>query len=260
MDSPPPLIICDQSDPHVLHVTLSRPAQRNALSNALIIELADTLTAAAGNDDIRCVVLSGQDTFFSAGADIKEMAQSGFAAINNASRNAAWHSIECFPKPLIAAVEGIAFGGGHELVMLADIVIASEGARFAQPEINIGILPGDGATQRLVRVAGKSLTMLMVLTGAPIDAATALQAGLIAEVTPNGAAQSRALEIANVIALKAPVAARLAKRAVLAAYETTLSAGLAAERQAIREAFDTHDQGEGMAAFIEKRPARFTGR
>lgn len=254
------LILKEVHAPHVLQLTLNRIEKRNALSNALIAELAATLEAAAVDDAVRAVVLCGAKDFFSSGADIKEMQQRGFEAIDNPRRIQAWSSITSFPKPIIAAVDGIAYGGGHELALLADIIIAGRGAKFAQPEISIGILPGDGATQRLTRIAGKSLTMLMVLTGEPIDAVTALRAGLVAEVVEENQALARALDIARVIAGKSPVATRLAKEAVLAANETTLSAGLAVERQAIRHAFTTHDQREGMAAFFEKRPPRYQGK
>jgi enoyl-CoA hydratase len=229
------------------------------LSNELIGELAAAFRHAALNDDVRCIVLCGNDAFFSAGADIKEMQQRGFEAIDNSGRRAAWRDIANFPKPIVAAVEGICFGGGHELALLADIVIAGEGAVFGQPEINIGILPGDGATQRLTRVAGKSLAMLMILTGESISARTAMQAGLVAEVVESGRAHARALEIAEIIAHKPPRSAELAKAAVLAAYQTTLDAGLEFERQAIRYAFTTSDKQEGMNAFFEKRAPSYRG-
>ncbi|TYO61122.1 2,3-dehydroadipyl-CoA hydratase [Bradyrhizobium hipponense] len=245
--------------PYVRVLTLNRTSKRNALSNELIAELAAACRNAAFDQDVRCVVLCGSDAFFSAGADIKEMQQRGFEAIDNFPRRSAWREIADFPKPLVAAVEGICFGGGHELAMLADILVAGEGALFAQPEINIGILPGDGATQRLTRVAGKSLAMLMILTGQSISAGAALQAGLIAEVVENGKAQARAIEIAEVIAQKPPRSAELAKAAVLAAFQTTLDTGLEFERQAIRHAFTTADQQEGMNAFFEKRAPSYRG-
>jgi enoyl-CoA hydratase len=254
------LILRKVHEPHVLQLTLNRIEKRNALSNALIAELAGILDAAAEDDAVRVVVLCGHEEFFSSGADIKEMQQRGFEAISNARRVQAWNSIATFPKPLIAAIDGIAYGGGHELALLADITIAGSGAKFAQPEISIGILPGDGATQRIAKVAGKSLTMLMALTGEPIDAATALRAGLVAEVVTDKHAVPRALAVARVIAGKSPIAARLAKEAILAANETMLSAGLAVERRAIRHAFTTQDQREGMAAFFEKRPPRYLGK
>jgi enoyl-CoA hydratase len=243
----------------VMQVVLNRPAKLNALSRALLIELAEAVDQAVADDATRCIVVTGSDKVFSAGADISEMSARGYAALVDKARMQAWETIERCPKPLIAAVRGIAYGGGHELALLADIIVASETARFAQPEINIGILPGDGATQRLLRIAGKSLTMQMVLTGEPIDAATALRAGLISEVVPADHVLPRAIELAAAIAQKAPISAALAKEAVLAAYETALTEGLRAERRAIRHAFTTEDQREGMAAFFEKRPPRFRG-
>jgi enoyl-CoA hydratase len=197
---------------------------------------------------------------FSAGADIREKQQRFFEAIDNSARRSAWNDIAKFPKPLIAAVEGICFGGGHELALLADIIVAGETARFGQPEINIGILPGDGATQRLTRVGGKSLAMLMVLTGEPISAHRALQAGLISEVVAAGQADARALDIAQAIARKPPRSAELAKAAILAAFQTTLDAGLEFERRAIQHAFTTYDQTEGMNAFFEKRQPSYRGK
>jgi enoyl-CoA hydratase len=254
------LVLCTSPSPHVRQLVLNRAAKRNALSNGLIAELAGACRSAALDDEVRCVVLCGSDTLFSAGADIKEMQQRGFEAIDNTARRSAWRDIADFPKPVVAAVEGICLGGGHELALLADIIIAGETATFGQPEINIGILPGDGATQRLTRVSGKSLAMLMILTGEPISARAALQAGLVAEVVEAGRARDRGLAIAELIARKPPRSAELAKAAVLAAYQTTLDVGLEFERQAIRHAFTTDDQSEGMNAFFEKRPPSYRGR
>lgn len=254
------LIATARPRPGVLLISLNRPRQMNALSGDLLIELASALAAAEDDEEVRCAVITGNEKVFSAGADIKEMLACGLEAIDNCDRQSAWNTIENFRKPLIAAVTGIAFGGGHELVMLADIVIAADNARFAQPEINIGILPGDGATQRLPRVVGKSMAMRLVLTGEAIDAATAQDLGLVAEVVPLAETLERALDLAAAIATKPPVAARLAKQAVLSAYETTLSAGLAVEREAIRLAFKTADREEGMRAFAEKRAPKFSGR
>jgi enoyl-CoA hydratase len=254
------LVLCTSPRPHVRQLALNRAAKRNALSNGLIAELAAACRSAALDNEVRCVVLCGNDTLFSAGADIKEMQQRGFEAIDNPVRRSAWKEIASFSKPMIVAVEGICFGGGHELALLADIIIAGETATFGQPEINIGILPGDGATQRLTRVSGKSLAMLMILTGEPVSARTALQAGLVAEVVEAGHARDRALAIAELIARKPPRSAELAKAAVLAAYQTTLEVGLDFERQAIRLAFTTDDHSEGMNAFFEKRPPNYRGR
>jgi enoyl-CoA hydratase len=254
------LVLRSAPFPHVVQLTLNRLSKRNALSNELIAELAAASRAAAQDENVRCVVICGAEGFFSAGADIREMQQRGFEAIDNQTRRNAWKDISDFTKPLIAAVDGICYGGGHELALLADIVIAGEGATFGQPEINIGILPGDGATQRLTRVVGKSLAMLMILTGEPIDAATALRSGLVAQVVEKGQALPRALAIAELISRKPPRSTELAKASVLAAYQTTLDAGLEFERQAIRYAFTTDDQTEGMNAFFEKRPPKYVGR
>lgn len=254
------LVLSEAPSPHVVQLTLNRTSKRNALSNELIAELAAALRAAGQDEAVRCVVICGNEGFFSAGADIKEMQQRGFEAIDNPARRSAWRDVATFAKPMIAAVDGICYGGGHELALLADIIIAGEGATFGQPEINIGILPGDGATQRLTRVAGKSLAMLMVLTGEPIDAATALRAGLVAQVVDKGQALPRALAIAELIAAKPPRSAELAKASILAAYQTTLDSGLEFERQAVRYAFTTDDQTEGMNAFFDKRPPKYVGR
>ncbi|UVO35859.1 enoyl-CoA hydratase/isomerase family protein [Bradyrhizobium arachidis] len=253
------LVIATTPSPHVRQLKMNRPAKRNALSNELIAAIAGACRAAVADEDIRCIVLTGGEAFFCAGADIKEMQQRGFEAINNPARRNDWRDITNCVKPIIAAVEGICFGGGNELAMLADIVVAGEGAQFGQPEINIGVIPGDGGTQRLTRVAGKSLAMLMVLSGQPISARTALQAGLVADIVPTGLATARAVEIAGIIAQKPPRSVELAKAAVLAAYQTPLEAGLEFERQAIRVAFTTADQQEGMDAFFEKRSPNYRG-
>ena len=254
------LVLNSRPSDGVTLLQLNRPEKRNALSSGLIGAIAAELAAAAEDAGTRCVVLTGNEKAFSAGADIKEMVERGVDALKDRKRHQDWAAIQNFAKPMIAAVEGFAFGGGHELAMLADIVIAADDARFGQPEINIGILPGDGATQRIPRSVGKSLAMKMILTGEPIDARTALAAGLLAEVTEPGKALDRALALAAVIASKGPVAARLAKAAVLHAYESTLEEGLRFEREAVFTAFDTEDQTEGMTAFLEKRPPKFAGR
>ncbi len=246
--------------PGVRQLTLNRPDKRNALNVEMLGALAGALDAAREDEAVRCVVLAGDERAFCAGTDIAEMAHGGLALLESPPRARAWTAIEGFPKPLLAAVVGIAYGGGHELAMLCDIVIAGENARFAQPEINIGILPGDGGTQRIPRQSGKSLAMKMMLTGEPIDAETALAAGLVAEVAPHDEALARALDLAAKIAEKSPMATRLAKQAVLAAYETGLSAGLKVERQLLARGFMTEDQKEGMKAFLDKRPPRWSGR
>lgn len=248
------------SDDGVLLLTLNRPRQRNALSGELIHAIAEALTAAADDDAIRCVVITGSGGVFSAGADIKEFIANGVDALDNAVRNADWARIERFPKPLLAAVEGFAFGGGHELMLLADIIVAAEDARFGQPEIDIGVIPGDGGTQRVTRIAGKPLAMLMIMGGEPIDARTAFAAGLVSKLVAPGEACVEAMALARTLAAKPPVALRMAKLAVLAAYETTLAAGNVVERQVVCRAFATEDREEGMAAFKEKRDPVFKGK
>ncbi|HJO96707.1 MAG TPA: enoyl-CoA hydratase-related protein, partial [Rhodospirillales bacterium] len=204
-------------------------------------------------------VITGDEIAFSAGADINDQLERGLGAVFADERLDAWRTVEQFQKPLVAAVEGYALGGGCELALLADIVIAGETARFGQPEINIGIFPGDGATQRLSRWVGKSMAMKMILSGEMIDAAEAKAIGLVAEVAAAGKTVERALDLAAVIAEKSPIALRLAKEAILTAFETPLAAGLEFERRNLALAFDSDDQKEGMRAFVEKRKPRFGG-
>ncbi len=247
------LVLEQRPDDGVLLLSLNRPDKRNALSNPLLAALAERLRAATEDDAVRCVVLTGNERVFSAGADISEMNGRGIEAIDNPARQDSWHAIESFPKPYLAAIEGYAFGGGHELAMLTDIVIAARDARVGQPEINLGILPGDGGTQRLTYAVGKGMAMRMMLTGEPIDAEAAHRLGLIAEITEPGEALTRALEIARVIASKNPIGARLVKQCVLTAHETGLGEGLRAERQAVRLAFARGAHVEGMRAFLDRR-------
>ncbi len=254
------LIVSSKPRPGVAQLALNRPQARNALSAALLEQLADAFCAVVDDSQIRCIVLTGASAFFSCGADVKEMAARGIAALEDRARCRNWAVVEDCPKPVIAAVSGMALGGGAELAMLADFIIASETARFGQPEINLGIFPGDGATQRLIRLVGRPLAMQMILTGEQIDAQTALRAGLVSEVVATDNLLARALDVAAVIASKAPLAARFAKAAVRMADETSLSAGLLYERKMLALAFTTEDQKEGMAAFVEKRPARMQGR
>ncbi|RUM96659.1 2,3-dehydroadipyl-CoA hydratase [Pseudaminobacter arsenicus] len=254
------LIETNEPAPGVRLVRLNRASRLNALSGDLLVELAAELGICAASDDVRSVVLAGDERAFSAGADVHEMAAGGIDAIYGSRRLDAWKAIDAFEKPLIAAIEGIAFGGGHELVMLCDIVVAGAKARFAQPEVDLGSLPGDGGTQRLPRSLSKAQAMRLVLTGEAIDAATAERWGLVSDLVPAGEAVRHAVGIAARIAAKAPVAVKLAKQSVRTAYETTLSAGLVAERQQVRLSFQTTDHDEGVAAFMTKRKPNFQGR
>jgi len=243
----------------VLLIQLNRPEVLNALNTALLKELADVLEQSAADSAIRAVVLTGNDKAFAAGADIQEMAARDIVGILNDPRVNYWQRITAFSKPLIAAVNGFCLGGGCELAMHADILIAGENARFGQPEINLGIIPGAGGTQRLLRAVGQSLAMQMVLTGKPISAEHALRAGLISEITAPEKTVERALELAALIAEKAPLAVRLAKEAVLKAHDTDLATGLRFERHAFTILAGTSDRNEGIAAFQEKRAPKFNG-
>ena len=244
----------------VATLTLNRPEARNALNNALLSEVTTALEAAAADDAVRVAIITGGPKVFAAGADIKEMAALDMVGVMNDPRPGYWRRIAAFPKPLIAAVNGYALGGGCELMMHADIVVAGEDAQFGQPEINLGIIPGAGGTQRLLRTVGKALAMKMVLAGEFIDAPTALRAGLVAEVVPPDQVLTRAGELAVKIAAKGPIAVCLAKEALLKAYETTLESGLAFERKAFTLLAGTEDRREGIAAFMEKRTPEFKGR
>ena len=245
--------------PAVQLITLNRPKVRNAINTAMLTEIADTLGGAATDDAVRCVVLTGGSDVFAAGADLNEVAALERVDALDNPRTAQWDRIAAFPKPLVAAVNGYALGGGNELAMVCDIVIAGDTAIFGQPEVRVGLLPGAGGTQRLPRFVGKSLAMKMVLAGEPIDANAALAAGLVAEVVPADKTVARALELAGIIVQRAPIAVRLAKEAVLAAEQNALSAGLAFERRAFAYLFSTEDLREGVAAFREKRPPQFRG-
>lgn len=241
-------------------LTLNRPKARNALRTRTLAEIAAALDRADGDNDMRVCVITGGPEVFAAGADIKEMAGTSAVDVMNDPRQTHRRRIDQFSKPLIAAVNGYALGGGCELAMQADIVIAGETARFGQPEINLGIIPGAGGTQRLIRAVGKSLAMKMVLSGEMIDAPAALAAGLVAEITPPELTIEKALELAGVIADKPPIAVRLAKDAMVKSFEQSLGAGLDYERKAFTLLAATEDRNEGLTAFMEKRRPRFSGR
>ncbi|MCO8165133.1 2,3-dehydroadipyl-CoA hydratase [Pseudomonas sp. 21LCFQ010] len=241
-------------------LTLHRPEALNALNTALLGDLAEALEVAAADPDIRAVVITGSRKAFAAGADIHEMAERDMVGILDDPRQAHWQRIGAFNKPLIAAVNGFCLGAGCELAMHADVIIAAEDARFGQPEINLGIMPGAGGTQRLLHAVGKSLAMQMVLTGLPIDARHARRAGLVSELTQPEFTVDRALEIARVIASKAPLAVRLAREAVLKAQDLDLASGLRFERHAFTLLAGTADRNEGIQAFQAKRAPAFTGR
>lgn len=240
--------------------TLNRPEALNALNTELLANLSRALDDAEANPEVRAVVITGSQKAFAAGADINEMAARDLVGILEDPRIAHWERIARFTKPLIAAVNGFALGGGCELAMHADILIAGENARFGQPEINLGIMPGAGGTQRLVRKVGESLAMRMVLTGEPIDAKRALEAGLVSETCQPELTVEKAIGIARTIARKAPIAVRLTKESVRKASDMSLADGLRFERHAFTVLAGTADRQEGLDAFLEKRKPHFTGR
>lgn len=242
-------------------VTFERRAALNALSFDLLSMLADELERLDADPAVRCIVLTGAgQRAFAAGADIKELAAQTPESILDGPGFGPWGRIDRIGLPIVAAVRGYALGGGCELVMACDMVVAGEDAVFGQPEIDLGIIPGAGGTQRLVRAVGKARAMELILTGRRLDAREAERLGLVTSVVPGDETLAAATELAERIAAKAPLAVRAAKRAVLRAYELPLTEGIAAERAAFAALFATEDQTEGMAAFAEKRSAHWAGR
>ncbi len=254
------IIVNPQVEKHVALIQLNRPKELNALNLQLMGELRDALKELDNNDDVRAIILTGNEKAFAAGADIKQMADKTAVDMMNIDQFSTWDQIKKTKKPIIAAVSGFALGGGCELMMHCDMIVASESARIGQPEIKIGVMPGAGGTQRLTRVVGKAFAMEIVLTGKFITAEEALRAGLINKVVPNEMYLKEAFSLAKQIVDKSPVAIKLAKEAVLAAFNTSLDEGLIFERKNFYLCFASEDQKEGMKAFIEKRAAEFTGK
>jgi enoyl-CoA hydratase/carnithine racemase len=241
-------------------VTLDRPEKRNALSPDVMEQLAQAVEGFDQDRDVRCIIIAGSDEVFAAGADIKAMVERSLPEVLEASTMGFWRRVAACRTPLVAAVSGFALGGGCELALLCDMIVASETAEFGQPEITLGIIPGGGGTQRLTRVIGKQRAMELVLTGRRITAGEAQSLGLVTVVAPKGEWLDRAVELANVIARRPPLAAKLAKQAVLAAEEMPLTAGLDHERRLYELTMATEDRIEGMRAFLEKRRPDFRGR
>ncbi|MFN0799852.1 2,3-dehydroadipyl-CoA hydratase [Escherichia coli] len=244
----------------VLLLTLNRPAARNALNNALLTQLVNELEAAAIDTSISVCVITGNARFFAAGADLNEMAEKDLAATLNDTRPQLWVRLQAFNKPLIAAVNGYALGAGCELALLCDVVVAGENARFGLPEITLGIMPGAGGTQRLIRSVGKSLASKMVLSGESITARQAQQAGLVSDVFPSDLTLEYALQLASKMARHSPLALQAAKQALRQSQEVALQAGLAQERQLFTLLAATEDRHEGISAFLQKRSPDFKGR
>ena len=241
-------------------VTLNRPKVLNALSPDLIREVNVALGELDADEEVRAVVLTGGPRVFAAGADIGDMADRSAVEQLRRDQTGRWAGIGAFSKPLIAAVNGYALGGGCELALMCDLIIAGDSARLGQPEINLGIIPGAGGTQRWPRTAGKYAAMEAMLSGAPVTARRAYELGLVNKVVPAEMTIQVAQRLARTLAEKPPLAARMAKEAVLKAFESPLAEGLAAERKSFYFLFSTEDQKEGMHAFLEKRRGVFKGR
>jgi enoyl-CoA hydratase len=252
--------ILTELDEPLAIVTLNRPKVLNALNHDLIRELADALEAFDQDPRVRCMILTGSERAFAAGADITQMVDAGAVDVLIQGQFGRWARLRNLSKPLIAAVSGYAFGGGCELALICDLIVASETAQFGQPEIKIGIIPGAGGTQRLTRTLGKARAMEMVLTGNPITAQQALAGGLVNRVAPVATYLDEAKALGREIAARAPVAVRLGKEAVNQALETSLETGLAYERKLFYLLFASEDKREGMRAFLDKRRPAFTGR
>lgn len=241
-------------------VQINRPQARNALNTPTMIEIVAALQAFDADDSIGCLVLTGDERAFAAGADIKQMANASVVEMLNAPFLDYWDRLQSLRKPLIAAVSGWCLGGGCELAMACDMIVASESAKFGQPEITIGVIPGAGGTQRLTRAVGKTVAMEMILNNRHLTADEALRYGLVNRVVPAESFLEEALRLAAEIAARPPVAVQLAKEAVNRAFESSLSEGLLIERRFFAMLFATQDQKEGMAAFIEKRPPTWQGK
>lgn len=254
------IIVTSQIAPHVGLIRLHRPKELNALNRELMNELKDALQQLDADEAVRVIILTGDEKAFAAGADIKQMSEASAIDMLKLDQFSVWDQVRKTRKPLIAAVSGFALGGGCELMMHCDLIVASETAKIGQPEIKLGVIPGAGGTQRLTRSIGKALAMELVLTGKFISAEEALKAGLINKVVPVELYLQEAIKLAKQVAENAPIATQLAKEAVLQAFNTTLDEGLLSERKNFYLCFASEDQKEGMNAFIEKRKPEFRGR
>lgn len=257
---PEELLVLSEFHGSVAILRLNRPKALNALSPEMLEALCEALEAADQEDTIRAIVITGNERAFAAGADIQAMADSSPMDIIRVDTLGYWQRMRRIQKPLIAAVSGYVYGGGCELAMQCDLIVASETARFAQPEIKLGIMPGAGGTQRLTKAVGPYRAMEMILTGEPIGAEEAYRHGLVNRVVPVERYQEEAVQLAHSIAERPPIAVRLAREAVRQGLENTLREGLEIERRNFTTLFDTQDQAEGMHAFLEKRDPRFKGK
>lgn len=259
MTAPDSLLI-EHPSSDIVVFRINRPQVRNALNLEVRIGLADGITRFGADPDIRCLIVTGSDAAFAAGADIGEMAQAGPVEVMARNVQKYWRAITECPKPLIAAVEGFALGGGLELALCADIIVAGEGARLGLPEVKVGILPGAGGTQKLARLVGAKRAMLLLMTGRMFNATEALSMGVVSEVAPTGQALTRAIAIAQEIAAMPPISVMQIKEIVNAGLNASLDTALMLERKAFQLQFATSDQKEGMRAFMEKRKPKFEGK
>ena len=254
------LVLLERPEDHIALLRMNRPDAMNALSTAVREELSDHFEALSLDDDIRAIIITGNEKVFIAVPDLKEMASRGTIDWSLFDARRMNRAISACPKPIISAINGFALGGGCEIAMSTDIIIAGEGAQLGQPEIRVGIIPGAGGTQRLVRTVGKYRANMMLLTADFVSAAEALEMGLVSEVVPDEEVETRALEVARKITQMPPLAVKLTKEVVNAGMDASLETGLLLERKAFEILFSSEDQKEGMQAFIEKRRPEYKGK
>ena len=255
----PESLLVERPSEDIVVLRINRPQVRNALNLQVRVGLADAVTSYGADSAVRCIIVTGSDLAFAAGADIGEMAEADPVEVMSRNVQRYWRVITDCPKPLIAAVEGFALGGGLELALCADIIIAGEGAKLGLPEVKVGILPGGGGTQRLARLVGRHRAMLLIMTGRMFGAAEALSMGVVSEIAPTGQALTRAIEVAREIAAMPPISIMQIKEIVNAGVNASLETALMLERKAFQLQFATRDQKEGMRAFMEKRKPKFEG-
>ena len=253
-------VILERPSGDIVVLKINRPQVRNALNLDVRTRLAEEVARYGADESVRCIVITGSDTVFAAGADIAEMANAGPVEVMARNVQKYWRVLTECPKPLLAAVEGFALGGGLELALCADIIVAGEGAKLGLPEVKVGILPGGGGTQKLARLVGRHRAMLLIMTGRMFGAAEALSMGVVSEIAPAGQALARALDIAREIAAMPPISITQIKEIVNAGVNAPLEAALMLERKAFQLQFATRDQKEGMQAFLEKRKPKFEGK
>jgi enoyl-CoA hydratase len=253
-------VIVERPASDIVVLKINRPQVRNALNLDVRTRLADEVARCSADETVRCIIITGSDTVFAAGADIAEMANAGPVEVMARNVQKYWRVLTECPKPLLAAVEGFALGGGLELALCADIIVAGDGAKLGLPEVKVGILPGGGGTQKLARLVGRQRAMLLIMTGRMFGAAEALSMGVVSEVAPAGQALARALDIAREIAAMPAISIMQIKEIVNAGLNAPLETALMLERKAFQLQFATRDQKEGMQAFLEKRKPKFEGK